>query len=805
MEPTKQQQQVINHGRGRAVVFAVAGSGKTSTVTIRIQKLITSENIAPHRILATTFGREAKRQIEEKLAVLNGCKGVDVRTLSSIAYKIYTTDNANLPPKIQADDSELAACYYEALDRIKKGNGINDPKADIEMDIDKIKQIEYTEFANYLMQLKGDMLVTPWMHERLPERAKPFFKVKEYRGNEWLRVLIDTYEDERKRRRLMGYDDIMINSVVRLGVNSGILEMFTTMYDYIIVDEYQDVNEAQNMMLNFLDRVAQNMMVVGDDDQTIYEWRGARPIFIKEKLEDPNWTVFKLDRNFRSSPGPVVLASQVIRHNQNRAPKNMMATKPFSGVLDIRAHDSSRNQAKEIVALVESYIEDGSSLNETVILIRRYAETPLIEHSLIKAGIRYEIPGSVPFYARRETAHILTFLELLTLEHKRIHGNLTAIESNRYYEAWKRIYSKPKTFIKRAELEKMMSVALSSRDSIVELLERINEERIANKKLPANIENLVSFFGAFIGKDPQEIKAGDAIDFLESTIGIKQWIRDTSINYHVGNIKAEIVDALADYAYEDTLDYFLESIERIKQFNETARNESSEPTLKILTVFKAKGLEFSNVIIPNANRVGASANSNNNQNQALNNTSDCASIEEERRIFYVAITRAIHNLHIFHISSMPSEHLTEANYGDILRSIANIKKVFDGDLSDAEIHGPEYFANNVVARMINYQLGNACARNWGERLDATSIQAIREKGYDLLSIAGQAIPKGNWECEQYQRVLREWIKMCDFAASYLEKRRAVEPRASSIPVFEQPRSQAYLFDQRITAEEIEYE
>ena len=796
MKPTSQQQEVINHEEGRAVVFAVAGSGKTSTVTRRIERLISVGNIQPNRILATTFGKEARRQVEEKLSQLDGCNRVDVRTLHSLAFKIYTQDRDNLPPKVKADDNELSNIFYRAIDRIRKGKGVN--YAGVEVDGEKIEETSYTDFSNYLMQLKGDMLATPWMHEKLPPQAKQFFDIEEFKGSAWLQVLVDTYEDERKSLHLMGFDDIMVNAVVRLGSNDQIRKIFSSMYEFIVVDEYQDVNKAQNLMLGFMDETRQNMMVVGDDDQTIYEWRGARPAFIKQKLTDAAWTVFKLDRNFRSSPGPVVLASQVIKRNQERADKNMMATKPFTGVLDIRRLSNDRTQAEEIVNLVKLYAEDSGDLNQTVVLIRQYAETPLIEKCLIEAQIRYEIPGSEPFYSRRETGHILAYLQLLRLEHARINGNLSGKERDTYEALWNRIYTRPKTYMKRTELLEVLRKALSGscKASIVDILDEVNQARAKSGDQLANLDGLIKFFGAFAYTHPSELKASEAIKRLESSVDIRSWIIDTAIHPTIGKVKSQIIDALADYAYEASLEGFLNGIDKIKKVNETAKRGSSEPTLKILTVFKSKGLEFSNVIIPNAN--SAPLGGFNERTSARNSPSIT---EEERRIFYVGMTRAIHNLHIFHTSPEPSPYLTEADYADVLLSIGYLRKVFEGDLSDAQAKGAEFFANSIVARMTEFQLGNACARSWGAVLESSRISELCDQGNEWLDAAGDGINDNSWEQGQQERIKREWNKICNFAIS----RSGISTESDVRPGFAEPISQAHLFDKKITVPEIEFE
>jgi DNA helicase-2/ATP-dependent DNA helicase PcrA len=498
MKPTTEQQAVIDHEQGRAVVFAVAGSGKTTTVVKRINRLIGVCKHNPRRILATTFSRFAKSQLESKLANEEYCNGVEVATLHALALRIvnFRTDSLNAPRRNNVDEEELSGCFYRAKDRIRDGNMINN--CDHVIDKQLIEDLGYPDFSNFLMQLKGDMLCTEWMHKSLPERAQPYFDIEPFGHNRSLEVLIDTYEHERRANKALGFDDIMVSATVSLGSNVALREQFSSRYEFIVVDEYQDVNKAQDMMLQFMDERSQNMMVIGDDDQTIYEWRGARPDFIRSKLSDNSWTDYRLSRNFRSSPGPVMLAAQVIEKNQNRSPKRMMPMMPFTGKLDIRRFHCMRSQANEIASIAKSVHEETGSYDNVVVLIRQYAETPCIEQVLIAKGIPYEIPDSKPFYFRKETGYIFDYLYLLRLEYHRVtEQGLNAEESSSYEKALRRIYTRPKTYMKRAALEAILVEALETKkDTLLgDLLDNYNNAlQSKGGRRSEGVDNLIAFF-----------------------------------------------------------------------------------------------------------------------------------------------------------------------------------------------------------------------------------------------------------------------------------------------------------------------
>jgi DNA helicase II / ATP-dependent DNA helicase PcrA len=756
MKPTKEQQKVINHQEGKAVVFAVAGSGKTTTVVKRINRLIRDCGHMPQRILATTFSKYAKKQLESKLQAEDHCAGVEVATLHSVAHRVisFRTEQLDVPRRIEIDDDGLMKCFYQAKDRIREGLGINLKQAPVDRQV--IEELGYKDFSNYLMQLKGDMLATEWMHDNLPERAKPYFDVESFSQNTSLEVLIDTYEEQRKQSRLMGFDDLMVGATIHLGSDLILREQFSAKFEFILVDEYQDVNKAQNMMLQFLDERAGNMMVVGDDDQTIYEWRGARPDFIRQKLSDNSWRTYKLSRNFRSSPGPVILASQVIEKNQNRAPKKMMPMMPFTGRLDIRRFHSIREQSEEISSIIKSVYLEAGSYDNIVILIRQYAETPCIEQSLIANEIPYEIPDSQPFYFRRETQFILEYLSFISLEYKRRAGPLSTDDQEQYAKALAGIYVRPKTYIKRTDMLGLVEKALKSsyRElSISDLLDDYNTEIEKTRgRRSEPVDNLIDYLSLFSGQDPRSILAKDAIGKLDEKTGLRKWIIDTAVHPKVGVVRSQIFEALIDYSESDSLHDFLAQINLVKSLNATEIRGSSTSRVKLLTVFKAKGLEFPVVIVPNMNSAQMDVPAT-----ASKETFSNGSQEEERRIFYVAMTRAIHDLHIFYTSNEPSTYLTEASYKDVERYVAECAAVFRGNLALLAEDDGCYFLEKLLAHMYRYQVGNACARSWARVLDQGTQKDVYEH---LLSRIEEYMLRESSQATEKKREV--WSKLRDF-------------------------------------------
>jgi DNA helicase II / ATP-dependent DNA helicase PcrA len=741
---TKQQRDIISHRAGRAVVFAVAGSGKTSTIVRRIGELVNKHCHRPDRILATTFGREAKRQLKDKLALQPNCKEVHALTLSQLASKIvrFSDERKRLPARIEADSGMLEKCFSEARKRMQNGDMVNHNGYSPEyIDFTKVRDLGWDDFSKYVDELKNDMLLTKWSYDQLDPSCHQIFDIKQFKDAPWLEVLIDTYDDERLKRKFFGYSDIMQLSTIVLTSEVFTYQHFANCYDYVFVDEYQDVNRAQNTMLMKLDDQANNMMVIGDDDQTIYEWRGARPTFIRDKLDDNQWQTFFLDRNFRCSPGSILLAREVIEQNTNRAAKKMMPAKGFTGQLCVQRFESIGKQAQWIVDLIEESYQSSSSTTEerhydnAVVLIRQYAETPIIEEELISKGIPYTIPGSRPFYYRPEFRLIESYLRLAELEIKRSNGlGLTNTESEAFSNHFLRIYIRPATFLRKTtanHLLHQLQTAQSEAKPIHAHLREIHGDILRDNGRSSNgILALANYFEKCL-QYGEDISAKQAIETLSEQVEIKRWFIESSVNEQAGEARAAIVDGLLDYVRNDKLQQFLRAIAARRELDAAEEATDARSRVKILTVFKAKGLEFPRVIIPNLNATASQQSS-----AGMENDLDSLS-EEQRRIIYVALTRPIDDLFISFTGDHPSQSLQKANYGQLLKFLPDAKALYQGRLDRVSDQSPAFFVARLSARFVKFQLGPSCAKSWAETLTSEDQENLERKISEIFSIFRQ--------------------------------------------------------------------
>jgi hypothetical protein len=273
--------------------------------------------------------------------------------------------------------------------------------------------------------------------------------------------------------------------------------------------------------------------------------------------------------------------------------------------------------------------------------------------------------------------------------------------------------------MRRSELEDITNELLASTEStLADALDRYNAKNEDNgKRRSEGVDDLVRLFIKASQSDIHEFKAAEAISLVDKETKIRQWIIETAVHEKVGIVRAQIIPALVEYAETDSIIKFLGDIERVKKFNfEEIRGENIS-RVKILTVFRSKGLEFPTVVIPNMDCAESESASPEN---VPTSQRDVASMrEEERRIFYVAMTRAINDLHVFYTSPNPSPYLTEANYKTVQMDMSEMEILFLGEV-ERLTHKDSLSLAEFIIRSKHYQIGNACARSWAKILDEDS-------------------------------------------------------------------------------------
>lgn len=679
LRPTAQQQAVIDHEQGRAVVVAVAGAGKTTTIARRIGRLVHQVEVPPGRILATTFNRYARGQIREKLDHLAVPAGVAVRTLHALAQQILKLEADPWP---LAADGEMRRLFYDMQSAIRQG------RLDLPLDLSSHEQRQIADlneesFLNYLGYLKGDLRFSAWQFEQLPTYLQAAATLEVWpESQRWLNVCVDAFEQCRQEARLRSFDDLLVDACRLLCADMGIRERVRSRFDFLIVDEYQDINRAQNLIISVLDEAQQNLMVVGDDDQTIYEWRGARPQLILDKLRDRQWVQYTLDRNFRSRAPQLLLANALIRHNCLRSPKQLQGTKAWQYHCEWRSFPSGSAQAAAIAEQILEYRDRGKPLSDLVILIRTYAQTPLIEQQLMAAQLPYVIPGSQPFYLRREVKLLLAYLEFAAAERNRVQNGLTPANRDRYDQLFRETSSRPSRYLKRPELLSMLQEALDNPHlPLATIVSQRCRDRLGRNR---SLQRWLDYLGWVLVAQPSSAAA--AIAKLEQLLDLRRWIIDSDISPESGAQKALILDALQAFAGDRDLQSWLQEMATLQEQVPLSDEGSG---VNLLTVFKAKGLEWDTVFIPDldagiypfgASRESESGAGRNSFDPLAEVVLDRSLQEEERRILYVALTRSINNLHLSSATNQRSPFLKEAQISKIQTRLPRLRALATGQL-----------------------------------------------------------------------------------------------------------------------------
>lgn len=669
LQPTEQQLSVIEHLNGRAVVFAVAGSGKTTTMAWRVKNLIESHGVQPSRIVATTFSKKARDQMRAKFNELGIPSATYALTLHQFASRVITLANKKIGfmPRVQVGGKKLQREAFDAAKAKVLASSDGVLSANI---CDSLSNLSSDDFFDVLGKMKGNLEFTEQVFLGLPDKLKLISSIKRFGANgKWLELLIDEYESVRAVERFRGYDDMLVDALDAVYGNPIMQAEMSSKFDYIIVDEYQDINKAQDELVKVCDEKKGNLMVIGDDDQTIYEWRGAAPHFIREKVRSTDWDKYFLDLNFRSCAPQVILAKELIKHNMARAEKAMQATGDFSGELKIVRCEDNREQAQMIVSKIEDKLNEGIPLSQQVILVRRYDQTLPIEQVLIKKKIKYSIPGADMYFDTKEVQFLLCFLELIKLEQERLHSDGTwgdAAKGRQLRSLFNQVCYKAKTYLRnKFEVKQIFVTALGEKIGLGEAMRSWieNEHLPHNDKKYINTISLASYLE--LAEETVQHSVEYLIKMLVEKIDISSKIIDSAPTREIGVQRTGVIDGISSFSVGKTIEQMFNEIEELRRFwRNGLSDESADDVLTILTVFKSKGLEYPVVYMPDIHKV-QDPTAFQNPVQAAMQDQISSDTEEERRIMYVAITRSIKDLYIYHWQE-PSPFLAEARSDQVL-------------------------------------------------------------------------------------------------------------------------------------------
>ncbi|MDD5806809.1 MAG: 3'-5' exonuclease, partial [Eggerthellales bacterium] len=626
---------------GPLLVLAGAGSGKTRVLTYRIAHMIQDLDVSPWEILAITFTNKAAAEMRERLGTLVGpaARGMWVSTFHSMCVRILRVNC-----EIMGFDKGFT--IYDADDSKRL---IKDVMAGMNLDP---KRFPVNGIANRISNAKNDLLVpSAYASQARDPLAKVAARVYE------------VYQQRLKAANAFDFDDLLLYTWLLFSNHADVLDAYQERFRYLLVDEYQDTNHAQYVITTMLAAKHRNIMVVGDDDQSIYSWRGADIRNILEFESDyPEATVIKLEQNYRSTGNILAAANAVIANNSKRKEKRLFTASPDGEKISVYMASDERDEGRWIAAEIErQHGQEGVPYDQMAVFYRTNAQSRSLEDMLLRAGVPYRIVGGTKFFDRAEIKDVMAYLTLVInpaddIAAKRVINvpkrgiGKTTVD---YIESGARMSGMP--FMTAAELSLADErIRMSTRKSLAEFVGLIEEARSYSGDLRRVVEAIIDKTGMIEALQAEHTdEASSRIENIREFLSVV----DEYVNTHEAidpDLGPEVSDPKALAAVRqlspDSLADFIEWVRLRTDLDAEVSDDGRAVTL--MTVHSAKGLEFDVVFV---------AGMEESLFPHMNSLSDKTGIEEERRLAYVAITRARKRLYLLCASSRQIFGETNAN------------------------------------------------------------------------------------------------------------------------------------------------
>ena len=640
MQFSPEQQQVILHPPGQhARVMAVAGSGKTRTMAGRIKFLVEHQGIDPKNILVLMYNALARQEFKERLEQLEVPEPLrpPVHTFHSYTFGFINKmiKQGLMPPFVSwTDDGKVHQVIHLALRNLGlKG------------------QLDPEEVEGAISLWKGSLIP--------PQRAGCHSKPE-------LPKAYAEFERLRAAEEGLTFDDFVPVAVGMLESQSAAARESCSSVDFLIVDEYQDVNYGQQRLIELVAGDRADVTVVGDDDQTIYEWRGARPSYIirefKEAFANKPHVEYKLTRSFRFGPVIAQAAQNVIGFNSNRVPKDLVADKPRT-VSQIVFVTEGANQPidvdKELTDQVEFLLhQEQIEPTQIVVLARMFVQLSGLEAEFSMRRIPYHVLGAKPFFERREVRTLLDYVRVAV----ELDEPMTKARGDRFLL----IANMPSRMLKKSLLQTVVQHALLARSSMAAVLTHLAEDPQSplNKQQTARVVELHSVLRQAGERviSGHDVSAGDFLRWLVKALAYEHQFDDY---YGKGEESAErklAVSSLVDYA-DKTVLAPLDFIEHVEGFDPT-QGLPEDQQIRMTTIFKTKGLEYDYVFIPHCEEgympcLHRSDLAVFDTEGVVREPEASEAIENERRLFYVGITRARNTVFVGASTNPQKGHLAK--------------------------------------------------------------------------------------------------------------------------------------------------
>ena len=592
----REQRMAAETLEGPVLILAGAGSGKTRALTYRVANLI-DHGVPAYRILALTFTNKAAREMKTRVEALIGAENAEsawISTFHSTCARILRRDieklGYNRSFTIYDDDDQ-----GRVLKEIYKELNIDDAFIPLRETKGKISDAK-------------NKLQTPdeW-----------FGRTGRDRRNSFIHDIMTSYEKKMKSLNALDFDDLLLKTLELFADHPPVLQQYRERFRYVLVDEYQDTNKAQYELIRLLTADSRNLCVVGDDDQSIYGWRGADIRNILDfEVDYPDAKVIKLEQNYRSTANILDAANQLIARNEGRKDKKLWTERSEGEKIQVYCasdeHDESMWMARQILAIQRS----GEGYGETAILYRTNAQSRVPEEILMKSGIPYKVFGGQKFYERKEIKDIIAYLRVIVNPADDI--------------SLARIINVPKRAIGETTIQALSSRASAMNAPLFTVLNDPPEE--LGSRARANVSAFFSMM-TLLGAMKECMGLLEFVDTLIEKTGLEEQYQKEDTEEALNRLENmnEFRNSLREYAENEenpTLESYLENVALVTDLD---RAEDGKGYVTMMTLHSAKGLEFDNVFIPGMEE---------NIFPSMRSVAEENRLEEERRLMYVGITRA---------------------------------------------------------------------------------------------------------------------------------------------------------------------
>jgi len=602
-ELNPEQRKAVEATEGPVLVLAGAGSGKTRVLTSRIGFLLHEKKVSSREILAMTFTNKAAREMKGRVGqFVDNTENLWIGTFHSIFARILRWETGVL-----GYSSNFVIYDKDDQERLIKS---------IMGDVGVSSQQYAPKSVSSIISRSKNSLVDP--KEYSQSANSPFEEV--------VSQIYSEYQSRLRANHAFDFDDLITVPIRLFANHTDILKKYQTRFKYILVDEYQDTNRAQYTLLHHLAREHQNLCVVGDDDQSIYRWRGADIRNILEFEKDfPDAKVFRLEQNYRSTKNILIAATSVVEANVGRKGKILWSERETGDKIDLLEVEDEREEAQRVVESIQKEVfRRKLTFRDFAILYRTNAQSRALEEGLRRSGMSYVIVGGVRFYERKEIKDVLAYLKLITNPKDAV--------------SLKRIINFPLRGIGETTLKRMEKW---NREKGMDLFEATKRaEEIPN--IPSRITKSIERFSHFIQKYidlKEKISPNELVRTLVEEAGLLRiYKEDTSIEGQgrAENIK-ELLAAVSEYAGSTETPSLSGFLEEVSLITDVDTWDEGANAITLMTLHCAKGLEFPVVFITGLEEGLLPVYTSLDEPEAL---------EEERRLFYVGLTRAKEKIYL---------------------------------------------------------------------------------------------------------------------------------------------------------------